>query len=239
MSTYNLTIHPKQAIIPIDKIHLSPQNKIALNQLLDEFKYFQALKALDLPIDNKILLHGHTGCGKTATARAIANALNKRIIILNLGGIVSARLGETGRNVTNLFDQAARGKTVLFIDEFDSIGKGRNYEEKNGSGEMKRLVNTVIQLIDNLPNEVLLICATNYLDIIDSALLRRFQLKLQFDLPNRAALNNYYKELLNKYPKHFQKIDKKYGISYAEAKDLVHRAVKKQVIEAERLKAAE
>ena len=55
----------------------------------------------------------------------------------------------------------------------------------------------------------------------------------------QEALNNYYKELLNKYPKHFQKIDKKYGISYAEAKDLVHRAVKKQVIEAERLKAAE
>ncbi len=241
MSFHNhLTITPQEEALSIERIHLSKENNMMLTQLLEEFTYYAALKEFNLPIDNKILLHGHTGCGKTATARAIAKALNKRIIILNLSGFVSPRLGDTAKNIANIFNQAIRGKAVLFIDEFDLIGTARNYQEtNNGSGEMKRLVNTVIQLIDTLPNDTLLIGATNFLDSIDTALLRRFQLKLKFKLPSKAALDKYYAELLKQYPKSFQPIKRQYNISYAEAKDLTLRAIKTQVIKSEKQKEME
>ncbi|WP_317132952.1 AAA family ATPase [Arenibacter lacus] len=180
-------------------------------------------------------MHGHTGCGKTATAKAIAKRLNKDIIILNLGGIVSSRLGETAKNVTNIFQRARREKAVLFIDEFDFLGKLRDYDEKD-SGEMKRLVNTVIQLIDYLSNDTLLIAATNHLEVIDKAILRRFQLRLKFTLPSKSELDSYYDELLINYPTAFRKITRKYDISYAEAQDIIHREVKKLIIEREESK---
>ncbi|MCG8331566.1 MAG: AAA family ATPase [Chitinophagales bacterium] len=240
MPSYNLTIPPQGEVLPIEKIHLSKENRMVLTQLLEEFTYYNALKEFNLPIDNKILLHGHTGCGKTATARAIAKALNKNIIILNLSGFVSARLGETAKNVANVFSQATYGKAVLFLDEFDLVGKARNYQElSSSSGEMRRLVNTIIQLIDGLPNETLLIGATNFIDSIDTALLRRFQLKLKFELPTKAALDEYYEELLDQYPKQFRNVERQYDISYAEAKDLTLRAIKSQIIKAEKQRELE
>ncbi len=235
MGIYDLMIPSEEIRLTLDKIHFSETNRDILDQLLKEFKHFGALKEYELPIDNKILLHGHTGCGKTATAKAIAKKLDKKIIILNLGVIVSSKLGETAKNVTQAFHKASREKAVLFIDEFDFLGKLRDYDDKD-SGEMKRLVNTIIQLIDYLPNDTLLIAATNHVDIIDRAILRRFQLRLQFDLPTHDELDGYYLELLGRYPKIFRKIERKYNISYAEAQDIIHRAVKKQIIENEELK---
>ncbi|WP_086478367.1 AAA family ATPase [Arenibacter amylolyticus] len=235
MGIYDLLIKSTEIKLSLDDIHFSQENKKSLNQLLNEFKHFEALKEYDLPIDNKILLHGHTGCGKTATAKAIAKQLNKDIIILNLGGIVSSRLGETAKNVTNIFQRARREKAVLFIDEFDFLGKLRDYDEKD-SGEMKRLVNTVIQLIDYLSNDTLLIAATNHLEVIDKAILRRFQLRLKFTLPSKSELDSYYDELLINYPTAFRKITRKYDISYAEAQDIIHREVKKLIIEREESK---
>lgn len=238
MRLHDLILKSTEISISLDDLHLNTHNKEQLQQLLDEFNYFEALKQYDLPIANKVLLHGHTGCGKTATAKAIAKELNKEIIILNLGNFVSSKLGETAKNITDIFKKASREKAVLFLDEFDYIGKIRDYDSKD-SGEMKRIVNTTIQLIDYLSNETLLIAATNYVEIIDTALLRRFQLRLQYDLPNNEDLDHYYDDLLSKYPKKYQKLTRVYNISYAEAKDIVTLFVKKQIIDIEKSKVLE
>jgi AAA+ superfamily predicted ATPase len=95
---------------------------------------------------------------------------------------------------------------------------------------MKRIVNTIIQLIDYFPTDSLLICATNHYQAIDSALIRRFQLRLQFEMPNEELLDVYYDKLLDTFPLHLQNIPRKYGISYAEAKDYIHTIMKKQII---------
>jgi len=235
MHNYNLIIKDRGVVITLEQIHFSENNKRALNQLLKEFKHIEALKKYNLPVDNKLLLFGHTGCGKTTTAKAIARALNKPIVILNLGEIVSSKLGETAKNIASVFKKAERERAVLFIDEFDYIGRIRDYDEKDSS-EMKRLVNAIIQLIDYLPDTSLLIAATNHSSVIDTALLRRFQLKLKFELPNAVELDFFYDTLLKQFPEDFRKINRIYNTSYAEAKDVVYRAIKEHVIRAEEAK---
>ena len=235
MANPNTTLKSKNKTLTLDELHLDAENRSRIDQLIEEFTYIEALNTLNIPVDNKILLHGHTGCGKTATAHAIGLALNKKVITLNLGGFVSSRLGETGKNLNDIFQTASHDDAILFIDEFDFIGKIRDYDNKD-SGEIKRLVNTLIQLIDHLSDTSLLICATNHLDIIDTALLRRFQIKLKYQLPTNEALDNYYDGILSHFPKEINKIKRSYGISFAEAKDLAYQQIKAHVIQFEKQK---
>ena len=228
MNLYELTVNDTEKIALADLL-FSEENKAALHQTIKEHQYLDELKKYNLKVDNKILLHGHSGCGKTTTAKAIATALNKNIVIINLSTLINARIGETSKNVKAIFDKAIREKAVLFLDEFDQIGKSRDSDDKD-VGEMRRLVNTIIQLIDYLPADSLLICATNHYHTIDTALLRRFQLRLQFEMPNESELDLYYDKLLANFPNHLQDIPRKYSISYAEAKDYVHTIMKKQII---------
>ncbi|MEO6176757.1 MAG: ATP-binding protein [Flavobacterium circumlabens] len=228
MNLYELTVNDTEKIA-LNDLFFSAENKAALAQTIKEHQYLEELKKYDLKADHKILLHGHSGCGKTTTAKAIATALNKNIVIINLSTLINARIGETSRNVKALFDKAIREKAVLFLDEFDQIGKSRDSEDKD-VGEMRRLVNTIIQLIDYFPADSLLICATNHYHSIDTALLRRFQIRLKFEMPDENQLDLYYDKLLERFPSHLQDIPRHYNISYAEAKDYIHTLMKKQII---------
>lgn len=164
------------------------------------------------------------------TAKAIANALGKSIIILNLSNIVSSRIGETSQNIKMIFDKAARERSVLFLDELDQIGKARGSDDKD-VGEMRRLVNTLIQLIDYYPENALLLCATNHAEIIDTAIIRRFQLKINYKMPSKDFLDEYYDHLLSQFPEDLRNIESKYEISFAEAKDYTFTVVKGNLIE--------
>jgi SpoVK/Ycf46/Vps4 family AAA+-type ATPase len=127
-------------------------------------------------------LHGPSGCGKTLASYVIAGELKKTMVVVNLGAIVSSKLGETSKNLAKLFRKAAVDDCIIFIDEFDSLGKIRDYSQDHG--EMKRVVNTILQLFDYLPPSSIIIAATNQVDMIDDALLRRFDINLEFDLPS-------------------------------------------------------
>lgn len=235
MAYHSTTLRSKKNKLTLEELHLNNDVRAKINQLLEEFTYKDALDKLDIPVDNKILLHGHTGCGKTATAHAIGLALNKKVITINLSGFVSSKLGETAKNLAEIFKEATIDNAIIFIDEFDFIGKLRDYDEKD-SGEMKRLVNALIQQIDHLDDDTLLICATNHLHIIDSAILRRFQIKLNYELPTQQALDDYYDSILLKYPSNINNVVRTYGISYAEAKDLALQQIKANAIQYEKQK---
>ena len=228
MNLYELVVNDTEKIA-LDDLLFSEENKTTLLNTIKEHKYIDELKKYNLNVNNKILLHGHSGCGKTTTAKAVATALNKSIVIINLSTLINAKIGETSKNVKALFDKAIREKAVLFLDEFDQIGRSRESDDKDVA-EMRRLVNTIIQLIDYFPTDSLLICATNFYNSIDSALLRRFQIKLKFEMPSKNELNMYYDKILDVFPAHLQDISRKYDISYAEAKDYVHTAMKRQII---------
>ena len=229
MELHNLLINDKE-IVSLDDVFLNQYNQKSIQQLIKENKYVAELTQYGLPVNNKILLQGNSGCGKTTTAKAIANAIGKSILILNLSNVVCSRIGETSQNLKQVFDKAARDNSVLFLDEFDQIGKARGNDEKD-VGEMRRLVNTIIQLIDYFPKNALLICATNHPEIIDIALMRRFQLRINFEMPSKEILDAYYDKLLASFPLEMQLIERKYNISFAEAKDYTFTIVKAALIE--------
>src|SRR5690606_13970108 len=229
MNVFDLIINDKEQVA-LNDVFLSQTSRQQLEQLLKEHTYIEELHSYGLPVNNKILLQGSSGCGKTMTAKAIAQSLGKKILILNLSNVVCSRIGETSQNIKQVFDKDARDKAILFLDEFDQLGKARGNDDKD-VGEMRRRVNTLIQLMDYFPENALLVCATNHPEIIDNALLRRFQLRINYQLPQTAVLDRYYDELLGKFPEKLQCIDRLYNISFAEAKDHAFTMVKAALIQ--------
>ncbi|NML23541.1 AAA family ATPase [Pseudoflavitalea sp. G-6-1-2] len=229
MNIFDLIIKNKETVALSDVI-LDKENSASIRQLIKEHSYADELAKYGLPVNNKVLLYGSSGCGKTMTAKAIAGALGKNILILNLSNIVCSRIGETSQNIQQVFDKAAKEKAVLFLDEFDQIGKTRGNGVQDVE-EMRRLVNTLIQLIDYFPSYALLICATNFPEIIDVALMRRFQLRIGYEMPPTEILDGYYDKLLAAMPEQYQDIPRKYDISFAEARDYAFTLVKSLLIE--------
>ena len=229
MNIPDLLIQDK-SVVSLEDIVLSDVDRSNIQQLLREHQHIDTLLEYGLPVNNKVLLHGHSGCGKTITAKAIAHALQKNILILNLSNVVCSRIGETSQNIKSVFDKATREKAVLFLDEFDQVGKARGNDDKD-VGEMRRLVNTLIQLIDYFPENALLICATNHAEIIDSALLRRFQVKIQYEMPSTQVLDEYYNKILLRFPQEFTKMNRRYNVSFAEAKDYALTMVKAALLQ--------
>ncbi|ADX68450.1 AAA family ATPase [Weeksella virosa] len=230
MQIYDLIISQDEAI-SLDDVFIEEEYREKIQRFVKEHSYREKLIELGLEVDHKIMLYGASGCGKTMTAKAIGNALGKKVLILNLSNIVCARIGETSQNLKQIFDKAKREKAILFLDEFDLLGKSRTYDDQD-VGEMKRLVNVIIQQIDLLSSDVILICATNHAEMIDTALWRRFQLRIPYQLPDREALDDYYQSLRKSFPVELPTFDLLYDISYAEAKDYWLTEVKKHLIAA-------
>jgi AAA+ superfamily predicted ATPase len=169
------------------------ENIVAESTVKDELKYFieehhkiDVLRRFDLPVANKVLMHGPSGCGKTLASYVLAGELDKMMVVINLGAIVSSKLGETSKNLSKIFKKAAIEDCIIFLDEFDSLGKVRDNSQDHG--EMKRVVNTILQLFDYLPQSSIVIAATNQKEMLDDALLRRFDNIIEFSLPNEKEI---------------------------------------------------
>jgi len=180
----------------LENLVIDPELKNELIYFLKENNSIELLQKFELPVSNKLLLHGPSGCGKTLASYVIAGELNKPMYVVNLGAIVSSKLGETSKNLTKVFKKAALEDSIIFIDEFDSLGKIRDYNQDHG--EMKRVVNTILQLFDYLPQSSIVIAATNQENMIDEALLRRFDVNLEFSLPNRSQIEELIQLTLKK-----------------------------------------
>ncbi|UYW00789.1 ATP-binding protein [Flavobacterium agricola] len=216
--------------VAIDEVFFDEKIQNKMNQFLLEYQFKNDLLQYKLPVANKILLFGATGCGKTHTAKAIATHFNLKLVVVNLATIISSKLGETAKNLEALFKEVQYEASVLLLDEFDSLGQIRDYDN-NDNSEMKRVVNAIIQLMDYFPQKSILVAATNQIQMIDSALRRRFDLEFEFNLPNQQLLDAYYNFLLAQYPAEFTAMQRVYNISFAQAQQHVFQAVKNNIIQ--------
>jgi DNA polymerase III delta prime subunit len=128
-----------------------------------------------------LLLYGPPGTGKTLLAGHIAAQLGRPFYIGRLDSLISSRLGETAKNIRGLFEFVPTRNAVLFLDEVDAIAKIR--DDRHELGELKRVVNTVLQGLDSLADDVVTIGATNHPHLLDAAIWRRFPYKVELSLP--------------------------------------------------------
>jgi len=148
---------------------------------------------------NKILLQGPPGNGKTSLAEAIATSLSVPFFVIRYEGVIGTYLGETAVRLKKLFEYVCTRRCVLFFDEFETLGKERG--DLHETGEIKRVVSSLLLQIDSLPSYVVVITATNHPELLDRAVWRRFQIRLNLPKPNQ---NSIYK-WLDKFEKELEK----------------------------------
>ena len=165
----------------LNELIISPVLHEQIDVILNEYRALQILQANNLRASQKLLLAGPPGCGKTLCAEVIASELGLPLIYTRFDAVISSYLGETAANLRKVFEYAQRGTWVVFFDEFDAIGKSR--EDVEDHGELKRVVNTFLQLLDNFESDSIFIAATNHERLLDRALWRRFDDILFFDKP--------------------------------------------------------
>jgi SpoVK/Ycf46/Vps4 family AAA+-type ATPase len=144
-----------------------------------------------------VLLTGPPGNGKTTLAEAIAAALVVPIIVPRYESIVGSYLGETSQRLRQLFDYAALRRCVLFFDEFDTVGKERADEHE--TGEIKRVVSSLLMQIDQLPSHVVVMCATNHPELLDRAVWRRFELRAELGRPTAAQIQEWFRRFARRF----------------------------------------
>ena len=158
----------------------------ALDQILSERRRDDALFKQGLSPTRSIIFTGPPGVGKTLAARWIARELDRPLLTLDLSAVMSSFLGRTGANVRHVLDYAKSVNGVLLLDELNSIAKRR--DDATDVGELKRLVTVLLQEIDDWPATGLLIAATNHADLLDPAVWRRFEMRIEFPMPTDAAV---------------------------------------------------
>ena len=182
-----------------DSINISLNDEIMDN--IDEYinlvnKYDEFVE-MGVNLNRTLLFFGPPGTGKTQTAKYIASKTKLPLVVVRIDGIISSYLGNTSKNIRSLFDFVEKRPCILFLDEVDALAKLR--DDSNELGELKRVVNTLLQNIDSLDSKIPIIAATNHEHLLDPAVWRRFDYKLKIELPElpqrKLLIKKYLAEL--------------------------------------------
>lgn len=157
----------------------------AFGELVHEQRRIELLRSQGLEPRHRVLLLGEPGTGKTSVAEALADALMLPFVVVRYEAVIGSFLGETGSRLASLFEWARTRRCLLFFDEFDAIAKERGDEHE--TGEVKRVVSSLLMLIDELPSHVVVVSASNHPELLDRAVERRFELVLTLPTPSAAA----------------------------------------------------
>jgi SpoVK/Ycf46/Vps4 family AAA+-type ATPase len=160
--------------------------QLAIQSIVNEWSKFDKLMEINATPASSCLIYGEPGTGKTHLAKWIAKQIGLPVVLARLEGLMSSYLGTTSRNIGNLFSFANRYKCILLLDEFDAIAKLRNDPQE--VGEVKRVVNTLLQSLDSRHEKGFTIGVTNHESLLDPAIWRRFDIQVEIPKPSPEVL---------------------------------------------------
>jgi AAA+ superfamily predicted ATPase len=204
----------------------------SLQQVLKEQRHLSKLRSHGLHPKRKLLLVGPSGTGKTMTASALAGELGIPLFVVRLDALITKFMGETAAKLRQVFDSMASTRGVYFFDEFDAIGSQRGMA--NDVGEVRRILNSFLLMIEQDQSSSLIVAATNHPDILDEALFRRFDDVIEYHVPAEAEIAALLRLRVAKYIKSKKSIDllatQAVGLSHADVARSVDDAVKEAVM---------
>jgi SpoVK/Ycf46/Vps4 family AAA+-type ATPase len=212
-------------------IVVSPENYQTLSEVVDEVRRGEELRRHGLSPRSKLLFCGPPGCGKTLCAEVLARELKLPLLVARLDGIITTYLGETASNLRKVFDTAVELPTVLFLDEFDALARARTDAMEHN--EIRRVVNSLLMMIDRFAGKGLLIAATNLDSSIDYAAWRRFDEVMLFERPTLHQIKSTLRQKTRNYPLDFdiQEYASHFdGMSFAEIERICISAIKRSIL---------
>jgi SpoVK/Ycf46/Vps4 family AAA+-type ATPase len=187
----------KESNQPIAALVVDELLKERIDRIILEYRQQNKLKRHGLVHRRKILLSGAPGTGKTMTAEVLAHELRQTLHIIQMDRLVTKFMGETSAKLRQIFDRIKITPGVYLFDEFDAIGGERNLG--NDVGEMRRVLNSFLQFIENDHSDNLIIAATNNQQLLDRALFRRFDDVLHYELPDFKQRKHLIANLLGTF----------------------------------------
>jgi SpoVK/Ycf46/Vps4 family AAA+-type ATPase len=170
-----------------------------LQRLISEHAQVHKLRSHGLSPRKKILLVGPPGTGKTLTASVLAGELGLPLFVVRLDGLMTKFMGETASKLRLIFDAINQVRGVYLFDEFDSIGSHRGMT--NDVGEIRRVLNSFLLMLEGDQSDSILVAATNYVDLLDHALFRRFDDVIKYHLPTEDEIIITLKNKLTNFSK--------------------------------------
>lgn len=183
--------------LPLAAMVVPEAFKERIQRVIHEFRQQAKLKKYGMSNRRKILLAGPPGTGKTMTARILSHELRLPLHTIQVDKLVTKFMGETSAKLRQIFDLIRDERGIYLFDEFDAIGGDRSLE--NDVGEMRRVLNALLQFIEQDSSESLIIGATNNHGLLDRALFRRFDDVLHYELPDEAARQRLIENVLGSF----------------------------------------
>lgn len=222
-----------ESSVSAERLFLNRDTCSKIHRVLDEQRHRSLLAKYGYGPKSKLLFWGPPGCGKSLTARYLAAELGLPLAVLRISSVISSFVGDTATHIQKVFSRAAQTPMVLLLDEVDAIGKNR--DDPNDVGELKRVVNGLLQAVDTFKSgNSLMVAASNHQHLLDPALWRRFDDVVQFPLPDEDSRLRFMQALLNGVQTDgpIAPISARMkGLSYAEIERVCIEAVKTMILE--------